>query len=418
MSSQTQIQAPTMKTLFANRFVQSILLSGLLLQLGIWVRNFAILMFVTEQTNKDPIAISLISVAEFGPIFLFSFIGGTFADRWRPKLTMVVCDLLSALSVFIVLLALVFGGWKAIFFATLVSSVLSQFSQPSGMKLFKLHVPESLMQLGMSMNQTIQSIFTVLGPIIGTLIYFQFGIYVSIAIMGICFLLSALVLTFLPADQKVEKETTTDVSHEMKMGLRYVFSNKIFLYMGGFFLAAGMGMGLVNPLGIFLVTENLGLSPQNLQWFTALNGAGMILGGIAAMALSKKITPQKMLLIGFVSSAVSVAVLGSVNLVWVALLAQFLFGIMGPPIHIACNTLILTNAEESFVGRVNGILNPLFMGGMVLNMSLVGPLKAQFPLIVMYLMAASLFIIGALALLPMQKKKQANPINVVKMQQH
>ncbi|WP_423798384.1 MFS transporter [Neobacillus sp. SAB-20_R2A] len=418
MSSQPQIQAPTMKSLFANRFVQSILLSGLFLQLGIWVRNFAILMFVTEQTNKDPFAISMISVAEFGPIFLFSFIGGTFADRWRPKRTMVLCDLLSALSIFAVLLALVFGGWKAIFFATLVSSVLSQFSQPSGMKLFKLHVPESLMQLGMSMNQTMQSIFTVLGPIIGTLIYFQFGIYVSIAIMGICFLLSALVLAFLPGDQKVETVLTTNVSAEMKMGLRYVFSNKLFLYMGGFFLAAGMGLGLVNPLGIFLVTENLGLSAQNLQWFTDLNGAGMILGGVGAMALSKKITPQKMLLIGFISSAVSVAVLGSVNLVWAALLAQFVFGIMGPPIHIACNTLILTNAEESFVGRVNGILNPLFMGGMVLNMSLVGLLKAEYPLIVMYLMASSLFLIGALALLPMLKLKSAKQVKAVPMQHH
>ncbi|MBS4214669.1 MFS transporter [Neobacillus rhizophilus] len=418
MSSQPQIQAPTMKSLFANRFVQSILLSGLFLQLGIWVRNFAILMFVTEQTNKDPFAISMISVAEFGPIFLFSFIGGTFADRWRPKRTMVLCDLLSALSIFAVLLALVFGGWKAIFFATLVSSVLSQFSQPSGMKLFKLHVPQVLMQLGMSMNQTLQSIFTVLGPIIGTLIYFQFGIYVSIAIMGICFLLSALVLAFLPADQKVETVLTTNVSAEMKMGLRYVFSNKLFLYMGGFFLAAGMGLGLVNPLGIFLVTENLGLSAHNLQWFTALNGAGMILGGVGAMALSKKITPQKMLLIGFISSAVSVAVLGSVNLVWAALLAQFVFGIMGPPIHIACNTLILTNAEESFVGRVNGILNPLFMGGMVLNMSLVGLLKAEYPLIVMYLMASSLFLIGALTLLPMLKLKSAKQVKAIPMQHH
>lgn len=409
---------PSMKSLFSNRYVQSILLSGLFLQLGIWVRNFAILMFVIAQTNKDPFAISMISVAEFAPIFLFSFIGGTFADRWRPKRTMVLCDLLSALSVFVVLLALAFGGWKAIFFATLVSSVLSQFSQPSGMKLFKLHVPESLIGMGMSMNQTIQSLFTVLGPIIGTLIYFQFGIYVSIAIMGTCFLLSALVLAFLPADQKVETVSTSNVSQEMKMGLRYVFSNKLFLYMGGFFLAAGMGLGLINPLGIFLVTDNLGLSAQDLQWFTALNGVGMILGGVGAMALSQKVKPQTMLLVGFIGSALAVAVMGNVKLVAVALIAQFISGVMGPPIHIACNTLILTNAEESYVGRVNGILNPLFIGGMVLNMSLVGILKEQFPLGMLYMMASSLFIISAIAMLPMQKMKQGKQVKVVQMQHH
>jgi DHA3 family macrolide efflux protein-like MFS transporter len=61
--------------------------SNLLLQLGIWVRNFAILLYVTDITNNNPIYVSLIAVAEFAPIFIFSFIGGTFADRWRPKRT-------------------------------------------------------------------------------------------------------------------------------------------------------------------------------------------------------------------------------------------------------------------------------------------------------------------------------------------
>ncbi|MDF2652809.1 MAG: transporter [Paenibacillus sp.] len=400
-----------MRLFFANRFVQSILLSGLFLQMGIWIRNFAILLFVTEQTDKDPFAISLISVAEFAPIFLFSFIGGAFADRWRPKRTMVLCDLLSALSVFVVLLALIYGGWEAIFFATLVSSILSQFSQPSGMKLFKLHVPESQMQMGMSMYQTIMAMFMVLGPMLGTLIYFKFGINTAIAIMGTCFLLSAAVLTFLPPDKKNEDQTSaTGLGQEMKMGLRYVWSNKIFVYMGGFFLAAGLGMGLVNPLGIFLVTENLGLTSEHLQWFTAVNGIGMIIGGVGAMGISKKTTPQAMLLVGFVFSAVSVAILGSTGIAGVALAAQFIAGLMGPLIHIACNTLILNYADESYVGRVNGILNPLFMGAMVVNMSLVGILKVQLPLSTLYLIASCLFAIGAIAMLPMFRVNQVKQI--------
>ena len=49
--------------LFASRFFQTVLLSNVLLQIGIWVRNFAILMYVTEMTNEDPVAVSLIYVA-------------------------------------------------------------------------------------------------------------------------------------------------------------------------------------------------------------------------------------------------------------------------------------------------------------------------------------------------------------------
>lgn len=397
-----------MKALFANRFVQSILLSGLFLQLGIWIRNFAVLLFVTEQTDKDPVAISLISVAEFAPIFLFSFVGGAFADRWRPKLTMVACDLLGALSVFGVLLALVYGGWEAIFFATLISSVLSQFSQPSGMKLFKQHVPAAHMQAGMSMYQTTMAMFMVLGPMLGTLIYYKLGINASVAIVGACFLLSAAVLTSLPADKKNEADSRdTSLGREMKMGLHYVAANKIFVYMGGFFLVCGLGMGMVNPLGIFLVTDNLGLTSEDLQWFTAVNGVGMLVGGGMAMGLSRRITPQAMLLIGFVLCAIATAALGSVKVVGAAIAAQFVAGMMGPFIHIAINTLVLTHSEEAYVGRVNGILNPLFTGAMVLNMSLIGIWKSVLPLGTIYAIAAGLYAVGAVAMPPLFKIRQA-----------
>jgi DHA3 family macrolide efflux protein-like MFS transporter len=400
MSVTTAKQAPDLRSFFGNRFVQSILLSGLFLQIGIWVRNFAILLFVTDQTNNDPFAVSFISVAEFAPIFLFSFIGGTFADRWRPKRTMVWCDVLSALSVLAVLLALVFGTWKAIFFATLVSSILSQFSQPSGMKLFKLHVPDSQMQLGMSMYQSMMAIFMILGPIMGTFVYFHFGINTAVAIMGVCFLISAAVLMFLPPDRELERKEGTRLRTEMALGFRYVLSNKLLVSLGGSFLAAGLALGLVSPLGIFLVTENLGLTKEHLQWFTAANGIAMILGGGLAIGLGKKMSPQAMLIFGMLLGTITIALMGMTSIVWVALVAQFFFGLGMPAIQIGISTMILNNTEESFVGRVNGILNPLFMGAMVLTMSIAGLMKAAMPLGTIYLISAVLLVVGVLIMLP------------------
>ena len=151
--------------IFANRFVVAIMASNFLLQLGIWIRNFAILLYVTEMTNNDPLYVSLISVAEFAPIFIFSFIGGTFADRWKPKLTMIWCDLLSAVSIFVVLLTLIYGSWQMIFLATFVSAILSQFSMPSAMKLLKQHVPGEQLQSVMAMFQSLMAIFMVIGPV-------------------------------------------------------------------------------------------------------------------------------------------------------------------------------------------------------------------------------------------------------------
>lgn len=394
----------SMRALFQNRVIRTILLSAFFLQIGIWVRNYSILLFVIEKTHENPVAVSLISVAEFAPIFLFSFIGGTFADRWRPKRTMIWCDFLSAVSIFVVLLTLVFGSWKVIFFATLVSSILSQFSQPSGMKLFKLHVKEELIQLGMSMYQTLFALFMILGPILGTFVYQHYGISAAIAIMGIAFLLSAAVLFLLPPDYEIreEKEKTT-LMNEMKAGFSYVWNSKALTLLGVCFAAAGLALGLTQPLAIFIITERLGLPKEQLQWLMAAFGAGMILGGGLTMGLAKKTPPQILLALGMTINAIGLSVIGLSDQLWLTLTVQFISGLFMPCIHIGINTMILQNTEAAFIGRVNGILNPMFMGTMVISMSASGWLKKTFSLLPIYELSALLFIIGVLALVPLFK---------------
>jgi MFS transporter, DHA3 family, macrolide efflux protein len=384
-------------SLFQNRFVQVIMASGILLQIGIWVRNFAILLFVMERTQNDPFAVSMISVAEFAPIFIFSFVGGTYADRWRPKRTMVWCDLLSAVSVLIVLFAIIFGTWQAVFFVTFISAILSQFSQPSAMKLFKIHVPVEKLQAGMAMFQTLMAIFMIIGPMMGTFVYQRFGINVAIGVMGAAFLLSAVVLTFLPADEKEEnKQLEANFWRELSDGFRYVWKRKMLTILGGVFAVAGLAVGIIQPLMIFVVIERLGLPKESLQWLLATNGAAMLIGGGVLMSLSKKISPQKLLALGMLVNGISVVGIGISTNLAITFGLEFFNGLFMPCIHIGINTLILQLTEEEFVGRVNGVLNPLFMGAMVVTMSLAGWLKIEFSLVIMYVAAGALFFLGAL----------------------
>ncbi|MGG0290743.1 MFS transporter [Bacillus pacificus] len=389
-----------------NRFVQGILASALFLQIGIWVRNFAVLLYVMEMTKGDAFAISMISVAEFAPIFIFSFIGGTFADRWKPKRTMIWCETLSSLSVFAVLITLMFGTWKIVFFVTLISAILSQFSQPSGMKLFKQHLSAEQIQLAMSIYQTIFAIFMVLGPILGTFIFHSFGIYISIIITGIAFLLAAAVLLCLPKDLENDNEKKEiTLLQEMLDGIKYVKKKKALTLLGLCFMAAGLGIGLIQPLGIFIVTEQLGLSKESLQWLLTVNGAGMIVGGALAMVFAKNVAPQKMLIIGMLGQAIGIGIIGYSTNLWVTLIAQLFSGLALPCIQIGINTLIIQNSDTDFIGRVNGILSPLFTGSMVVTMSIAGSLKEIFSLSTMYEGTALLFIIGLLFILPIYNLK-------------
>lgn len=403
--------------ILSSRFLQTILLSNVLLQIGIWVRNFAILLYVADKTNNDPYAISLISVAEFAPIFVFSFIGGTFADRWRPKRTMIWCDLLSAVSVFVVLLAVHYGSWQSVYLVAFISAILSQFSQPSGMRLFKQHVPEDQLQQGMALFQSLMAIFMVLGPMLGTFAYSRFGLETSISVMGFVFLLSALVLFRLPPDvqEPGASEAKGNFRKEFAEGFRYVWQSQVLRMLGLTFILAGLAVGIAQALNLFVVTERLGKEEEFLQYLLMVNGVAMLIGGGIVAAFAKRVPPQLLLAIGMLVGAVCTVIVGYSTSVPLTLVVQFVNGLVFPCIHIGISTMILKWSHASIVGRVNGVLNPMFVGMMVVSMSFAGVLKDTFSLVTIFTGAGFLFLVGAIVMLSIIKEKapehvQSDPI--------
>lgn len=396
--------------MFSNRYVRTIILSRVLLQLGIWIRNYAVLLYVTDLTHNNPVYVSLISVAEFAPIFLFGLIGGTFADRWRPKHTMVWSDLLSGLSVGAVLLAVMNGGWIALLIGSFISASLSQFSQPSAMKLYKRHVPAEQLQSVMAMSQTVVAIFTVLGPVIGTFIFMQFGITASLILTAVLFLGSSLVLSSLPRDAEDPKSGDTGgFMQELTAGLRYIGSNPSLRTLCLTFSLVGLASGLTQPLQIFIVIEQLGLEKQSLQWFVMTNGAAMLAGGVAVMGIAKKVKPQLLLTLGLFVASICTIGIGASTMIWLTTVLLAISGLFYPCIHGGIQTLIVRNTEGAFIGRVSGAITPVFMGMMVMGLFISGYLKDMSSLLTVYVVSGGLIIAGAILLLPLivEKRKKA-----------
>src|SRR5690606_29054570 len=104
------------------------------------------------------------------------------------------------------------------------------------------------------------------------------------------------------------------------------------------FGVTGLALGLIQPLYVFYIQERLGLAEDFLQWFLMTNGIGIILGGALALGLSKKVIPQRLLVIGFMVSAVAIILLGFTTNVWMALVLEFVIGIVTPFIQIGINT--------------------------------------------------------------------------------
>jgi MFS family permease len=365
---------------------------------------------VTDLTHNNPVYVSLISVAEFAPIFLFGLIGGTFADRWRPKHTMVWSDLLSGLSVGAVLLAVMNGGWIALLIGSFISASLSQFSQPSAMKLYKRHVPAEQLQSVMAMSQTVVAVFTVLGPVIGTFIFMQFGITASLILTAVLFLGSSLVLSSLPRDAEDPKSGDTGgFMQELMAGLRYIGSNPSLRTLCLTFSLVGLASGLTQPLQIFIVIEQLGLEKQSLQWFVMTNGAAMLVGGVAVMGIAKKVKPQLLLTLGLFVASICTIGIGASTMIWLTTVLLAISGLFYPCIHGGIQTLIVRNTKGAFIGRVSGAITPVFMGMMVMGLFISGYLKDMSSLLTVYVVSGGLIIVGAILLLPLivEKRRKA-----------
>lgn len=69
--------------------------------------------------------------------------------------------------------------------------------------------------------------------------------------------------------------------------------------------------------------------------------------------------------------------------------------------------MILQNTEGSFIGRVGGVLTPMFMGMMVIGMAMAGYLKVALSLHTVYSISGVLFFIGALVLVPLMGNRRA-----------
>lgn len=399
-----------MKELFQNRVFRVVIAADLLQQIAIWVRNIALLFYVMEQTGSDPVAVSMLTVIEQAPIFLFAFLGGTLADRWNPKKVLMTSDMLSAASIAVIMLLIAGGYWEAVFAATLVSAIVSQISQPASVIIFKKYVPESQVSAAIGLSQSMMSLFMIVGPMVGTLIYSWLGITYSLLCLFVLFGASALVQTMLPKMSKPERPADSRIWQEMKEGFRYVRANRNLLLIAGAFSLIGLGSGLIHPLDVYIVTDRLQLDKEALQWFYALSGIGMLIGGLTAAAVADRLNTRLILFAGIVFLSISIVV--EALSVWVALTAamRFLVGIMMAFMQIVLSMLLIKLVDEAYVGRANGAISPLMIGGILAGSALSGFVLKSTTLIVTFGISAAIIFAAAwfcLGLTVPQRKQPA-----------
>jgi len=394
--------------LMKNRVFRIIFASDLLQQMAIWIRNMALLFYVMEKTGGDKFAVSLLSIVEYAPIFVFSIVGGLFADRWNPKRTMIAGDLLSAASIVAIMALIAADAWQSLYGAVFLSAILSQFSQPSSAKMFKNHIPEEQVPGAIGLTQSMSSLFLILGPVAGTAIYQWAGLNASLIALTILFLLSAFALSFLPKNRENAPKASSTLREDLREGVRFLRGESGLKRLFLVFALIGLGAGISQPLEIFIVTERLELSPDKLQWFAAADGLGLLVGALLAVAFSGLLNLRSLFPAAVVFMGITYAV--EALSVWPALTGAFRFanGLVMAIVNTAVGTYVIARIPSEMVGRINGILTPLFMGAMLIGTSSSGVLSQAAGIVPAYLTTAAICALAAIPALSL-KLRQDGP---------
>lgn len=378
--------------LIKNRVFVTILVTDIIQQMAIWIRNIAIMFFIMDLTNKDPLAISALNFIEYLPMFLLTFVGGIIADRYNPKKIMFFGDLFSFIS-FIILGVVISKGYiGAIFLVVLVSASVTQFSYPSSQKYFKEYVDEDSIDKAIGISQLLSSGFFVIGPFIGSQFYFNFGIDKTLMIISVLFLISIALILTLP-NKNFEKIKSSGFIEDIGLTFKYLNEKEILKLLTKMFFAVSFAMGIANNLDIFLVTDRLGLSEEFYQFFSGIAGVGVIFGGGIYLLVSKHMNIKVLyILIGVFS--ITVFFEGYSTNAVLTMMLQFIDNVLGGILSGYVMTLITKVTDQEYLGKVNGVTSTLMTFGIMIGTIFSGIFMKYASIVFAFFVASIAFLIS------------------------
>lgn len=143
--------------------------------LGSGMTGYALVLWAYLQSGSA-LQTALLTTCSYAPYVVMSVFAGAMSDRWNKKRTMLVCDLLAALSTVAVLALLWTGSLRVwhLYLLNALSGLMNTVQQPAGEVAATLLVPKEFYQKASGLRSFSQSLNSVLTPILATAL-FAFG---------------------------------------------------------------------------------------------------------------------------------------------------------------------------------------------------------------------------------------------------
>lgn len=337
--------------------------------LGIWVL----------QTTGSTTRFALIFVSMAVPALLVSPIAGALVDRWDRRITMMICDATSGITM--VILALLLGSdhlqlWQ-IYIGVGVSSLANAFHQPAYFASIPLlSTREQLVRVN-GLVQTAFAISQVAGPLLAGVLVSLISMHGVLVVDAVSFAVGVLALSAakVPRPAKTVTEDDSSLWREAATGWHYVRSRKGLL---GLLTVFGLSNFLFGIASITITPLVLSFSdPALLGLQMSIGGIGLLLGGLVMTTWGG----PKRRINGVLAFSLVAGLCLALHGLWpsfaLVAAAGFVFFMTLPVIAASNDSLWQTKVPADLQGRCFAIQRVLSESAMPIGYCLAGPLAEK-----------------------------------------
>lgn len=255
--------------------------------LGSAMTGFALVVW-SYQRQGSALTTAGLSIAFYAPYVLLSIFAGSLADRWDKKKTMIVCDLLAALTTAAVLALLKAGRLEVwhLYAINALNGLMNTIQQPVSEVTVTLLTPEEQTQRVAGLRSLSGSLVTLLSPVLATAVLMLLGLEAVIAFdLATCAVAVGCLLLFIRIPEKRAAEEKTSLLHSAREGLGWLRQNRGVLDMILFLAAINLIASIYNAALPAMVLSRPGGGETALGLLQTFTGIANLAGSLLVTVL-------------------------------------------------------------------------------------------------------------------------------------
>ena len=359
---------------------------------GDFVFDVTVVLWVATVIAKDqpwaPLAVGGALIAAAAPVMLVGPFAGVFVDRWDRRRTMMATDLIRAALIAALLVIPVLGErlsvsvqLAVVYGVVALASATAQFFNGARFGLLARVVAATDQPRAGGISQTTVAVASIIGPPLAAPLLFSIGVQWALIVNSLSFVASFVAVLAIRegavgVDDVDGSTASRNFRREFAEGARFFAGNRILRALMICVVVATLGIGAINALDVFFVTDNLHAPAAALGTLGAALGVGSVVGAVIATAVGSRVRSLTMFWIMLTALGVAVVAYARATNLGIAIAILFLAGVPLAIVNSVAGPILLTATPQRLLGRVMAVFNPIQQVAAIAGMALVAYLAS------------------------------------------